>query len=113
MAKKKDNQIGAWAFLIGIVIAVLIGLFGNLGSGAVMPTVLLILGLVIGALNISNSETKEFLLAATVLVIVSNFGASAFMAIPKLASTLSALLMLFVPATVIVAIRAIADVAKQ
>jgi len=113
MAKKGGNQIGTWAFLIGVVIAILIGLFGNLGSGTLMPTILLILGLVIGALNISASESKDFLIAATVLVIVSNFGASAFIAIPKLASTLSALLMLFVPAAVIVAIRVIAELAKR
>jgi hypothetical protein len=113
MAKKGGNQIGSWAFLIGVVIAVLIGLFGNLGTGALMQVILLVLGLVIGALNINAKESKDFLIAATILVIVSNFGASAFIAIPKLASTLSALLMLFVPAAVVVAVRNIAELAKQ
>jgi hypothetical protein len=112
MAKSKSG-IGSWAFLLGIVIAILAGLFGDFGTGAVLPAILLILGLVVGALNINLKEANTFLLTSTVLIIVSSFGISAFSMAPKIAATLNSVLMFLVPAIIVVAIKSIAETAKQ
>jgi hypothetical protein len=117
MAKKiKRNIIGAWAFLIGIVIAVTIGVFS---AQIIWPTqeialwLLIFLGVVVGLLNITNKESSGFLLAAVALVIVSYFGRTILMIVPTLANVLWALLILFVPATIIVALKSVFELAKN
>ena len=114
--KSKQNQIGAWAFLIGIVLAVTLGVF----ILQVTPTtqnivlwILVILGIIIGVLNITNKESKNFLLAALALVIVSYFGKTALSIIPTLGSILGALLILFIPTTIFVALRLVFEIAKD
>lgn len=117
MTKKfKENTIGAWAFLIGIVIAVTIGVFSAKVTGAAQEItlwLLIFLGIIVGLLNITNKENSGFLLAAVALVIVSYFGRTILMIIPVLASVLGALLILFVPATIIVALKSVFEIAKN
>ena len=109
--KVKGNLIGAWAFLIGVILAVIIGLFSlesNLALG-----ILVVLGVIVGVLNVGDEDVKSFLLAGAVLVIVSYMGASVLGAIPILGSILNSLLVLFVPATIIVALKAVFSIAKS
>ena len=103
--KKKENYIGAWAFLIGIILALVVGLVGSLSSNTVILGLLVILGLIVGLLNISKKEINAFMLSGIVLIIASFFGASILSPLPKSTDVLAALLTLFVPATIIVAIK--------
>ncbi len=62
-----DNlKIGHWAFIIGLLITVL-SPFINIPFTA---TLLFILGLVVGFLNINERETNNFLLAVVALVLI-------------------------------------------
>ena len=45
----KGNQIGGWAFLIGVLLAVVFGLFSNVGAGFVW--VLVLIGLIVAAVS--------------------------------------------------------------
>ena len=54
-------KIGKWAFIIGLVIAVLAGLLFQPGWAI---WVLAILGVIVGLLNVTAEETQSFLLAA-------------------------------------------------
>ena len=58
--------VGKWAFIIGLVIAVLAGLFFQ-------PTwaiwVLAILGVIVGLINVTAEETRGFLLASIALTL--------------------------------------------
>lgn len=110
MAKLKGNLIGAWAFLIGVILAVIVGWIGNMDE--TMIWVLLIIGIVIGLLNVAAKEANTFMIAGVVLVIVSSLGGGAFIAAAKFGSILSALLTLFVPATIIVALKTVFSIAK-
>jgi hypothetical protein len=103
--------IGSWAFVIGIVIAIVLGLLGNLSG--IWVIVLIFFGLVIGLLNITKEETTSFLISGTVLVIVSALGGNFFYNVEILANILGTLLVIFVPAVVIVAIRSIFNLAKD
>ena len=103
MAKSK-NIIGSWAFLIGLILAVLVGLFSDLSAQGTLYT-LVILGLIVGLLNVADEEAGPFLLSGAVLIIASSMGSNVLGTIPVLKSVLNALLALFVPAIVIVAIR--------
>jgi len=111
MAKKRGNVIGAWAFLIGVVIAIVVGLIGI--SNQALVITLVVIGLIVGLLNIADDEAKPFLMSSVVLVIVSALGQAALNIIPKMSETLGALLILFVPAAVVVAIRNVFSLAKS
>jgi len=112
MAKGNKNLIGAWAFLIGVILAVLVGLFGDLGS-TYWLWALVILGLIVGFFNVKSEEAGKFMTAAAVLVIISYMGQASLNLIPKVGEIFGAMLALFVPATVIVALKTVFTVAKN
>ena len=110
----RSNAIGAWAFLIGVVLAIILGLFqSNLGNVTWIPVVLVLIGLVVGLLNVGASENSNFLLASVSLVIVAFMGSAVLQVVPQVANILSALMVLFVPAAVIVALRTIFVIARD
>ena len=116
MAKGKTNvsgMIGFWAFILGLVIAVVVGILAALGMAtAIMPAtiiVLIILGLIVGFLNITAKEILLFLVATIALIVVGGvfaplktFGVGAMLdAILALVATLMA------PAAIVAAIKAL------
>ena len=107
----KGDLIGGWSFLIGLVLAVILGAMGRV-DGAV-STILIVLGLIVGFLNVSDRETNQFLLAGVVLVIVSSFGSGALQGLTIVADILHAVLILFVPATIIVALKSVFSIARK
>lgn len=112
MARKSSgNLIGGWAFLVGVVLAIILGLFNTFSSG--WMTVLVIIGVIIGLLNIADEEAEPFLLSGLALIIASAFGQSVMQSIPILNSILLALLVIFVPATIVVAIRNVFTIARR
>jgi hypothetical protein len=112
MAKKRaSNQLGSWAFLIGLLVAVVIGLFDQLGPAWLMALVLI--GLIVGLLNIADSETKPFLMSGVVLIIASAFGGDRLAPVPFAGQIFDALLILFVPATIVVAIKNVFTLARS
>ncbi|MEK6820655.1 MAG: hypothetical protein AABX71_03005 [Nanoarchaeota archaeon] len=111
---KKQNVLGAWAFLIGVILAVVVGLLGLGATEGTYALVLVILGIIIGLLNIGGPELKEFLMASAVLVIVSSLGGQTYLSmIPYVGDIIKALVVLFVPATVVVALKAVFALAKR
>ncbi len=110
MPKKKDNWVGAWAFLIGVILAVI---FAFVGPATWLPWVLVIIGIIVGLLNIADVEVQPFLMAGTVLVIVSYFGSGVFEGLAFLRNILDNLLLLFVPATIIVALKSVFAMARR
>ena len=111
MAKKQSgNLIGGWAFLVGLVLAVIFGL--GLLTAPVWLTVLVIMGLIIGLLNIAAEEANPFLVSGAVLIIAAALGKDTLSVIPIVEGILNALLAIFVPATVIVAIKNVFSLAR-
>lgn len=124
--KSKENSLAAWAFLIGVILAVLIGIFTTLipipslsNYSAEIYGVLVILGIIIGFMNVSGKDSQTFLIAGTILVIVSKFGMESVhgsligIGIGDIVtSVFSALLALFVPATIIVALKNLFSVSR-
>ncbi len=110
MAKKGGWTLaGKYLFLIGLVLAILAGIV-PLGAylSAVMSLIVLI-GLLVGLINISAKETLPFLVAAVVLVLVAGFGGAALANVAYigtyLRNILGMLMTLIVPATIIVALK--------
>ena len=107
-------QIGAWAFITGLVIAVLLGLFTGT-PGAVTLTILVVLGLIVGFLNVTDTEVQGFLLASVALLIVGS--AANISVVPligdNLEYALNGMVLFIAPATLVVAIKEIFLVAKN
>jgi uncharacterized membrane protein len=109
-----EQKIGHYSFIIGVIIAVILGLAApQLGAAntAILTSILVILGLIVGFLNVSGKETKEFLTIATILIIVAfaggasqNLGAVMYIG-QYLQGIFNAIMAFVVPATVIVALK--------
>lgn len=112
MAKKSsDNFIGGWAFLIGVILAIIIPLFSVINP--TITIILVVIGLIVGLLNVTGEEGYHFMVSGIVLIIASNMGGDVLSAIPALADIFNALLLIFVPATIIVAIKNVFHVAHR
>jgi|SRR3989344_3912688 len=107
-----SNVIGSWAFLIGLIIAVI---FSFVNLTPVWIAILFIIGIIIGLFNIADKEVTPFLMSGVVLVIVSSLGGDAVTStgIGFVENFLGNLLLVFVPATVIVAIKNVFVLARR
>ncbi|MEK6850052.1 MAG: hypothetical protein AABX85_00580 [Nanoarchaeota archaeon] len=111
MAKKVGNLIGRLAFLAGFILAIVLGALDKIDQ--TWTIVLVIIGLLIGLLNIAGKESYSFLLSGISLILASALGLGVMNAIPFLARILVAILAIFVPATIIVAVRNVFGLAKN
>jgi len=109
----KGNMIGSWAFLIGVVLAVIVGAWQGVTLSPTMQYILVVLGLIVGLLNIASKESTPFLMSGAVLIIASAFGGDVMKNIMFLPGILNALLSIFVPATIIVAIKNVFGLARD
>lgn len=111
------SKVGSWAFIIGVIIALVIGIVDKGQGSALMTGILIILGIIVGFLNVTGRETTPFLLAAVSLVLVSSFGGASLASVDKIGvylnGTLSGLLTFVVPTTIIVALKAIWALARD
>jgi hypothetical protein len=126
--RAQENSFGAWAFLAGVVLSIIIGLsassFLSISTiTAYSPqiyAVLVLLGLVVGfSIKVSGNDSQTFLIAGAILVIVSKFGMDSVRGSligigigDTVSSGFAALLALFVPATIIVALKTVFSMAK-
>jgi ATP synthase protein I len=79
------ETIGKWAFIVGLVLAVIAGL---LFQAAWVVWVLVLLGVVVGLLNVGGTETQGFLVAAIAFTLAS----TALGSIPFVGGVLTAVL---------------------
>ena len=106
-----DAKLGHWAFIVGIIIAIIAGLVPAWQTPTI-TWVLVILGLVVGLLNITAKETIEFLVAAIALLVIGSAGA-----IPALGTIILSILANIVafvaPAALVVALKSIYSLAQK
>jgi len=113
MAKRSSgNGLGGWAFLIGVILAVVFGALDNVGG---VLWILVVIGLIVGFLNIAEEEASHFLMSGAVLIIASALGGGAgvMSSIGIVANILDALLAIFVPAVIVVAVKNVFSVARH
>jgi hypothetical protein len=60
------TKVGHWSFVVGIILAILTGF----STAAWIPTVLGILGLIVGFLNVKEQESTPFLVAVIALLLI-------------------------------------------
>lgn len=123
--KSRENSIGAWAFLIGILLSILTGIFTRGYANPVILLLIIFLGVIVGYF-VSEKEAQTFLFASVAALLASFAGIQGFAAnfsltgvsvsglgIGKIInSTLNALLFFLVPSTIIVALKTVFSVSK-
>ena len=105
------EKIGGWAFLIGVILAVILGALGKMNDTTTW--ILVVIGLIVGLINITEKEATPFMMAGAVLVVVSALSGNVLSSITILGNILSALMILFVPATVVVAVKTVFGYARS
>ena len=116
-----EEKMGDYAFIIGVVVAVVLGIASPALGGATtwLTSLLILAGLVIGFLNVTGKETKEFLMVSLALVITAFAGnasgtlGSVQVLGPYLQGILNSILAVVVPATIVVALKDIWGLTKE
>lgn len=117
MAKNKESsnntmaKVGSWSFLIGLIIALVMGFFVKTAAYPYLVSILIVLGLIVGFLNVTGHETMPFLLASVAMVIVMSMGGVVLGNVQMiggyLSGVLNSMMIFIVPATIVVALKAI------
>ena len=112
------SKIGEWAFIIGILLAVIFAFFSAGDKKGLLVLVLVIVGLIAGLLNISEKETTPFLVAAVALMVTSTADLAAIdTLISNVGTWLNAIVaniaIMVAPAAIVVAVKAIYSLAKD
>ncbi len=128
MAGNKGINYGEYAFIGGLVIAVIVGVLSGFVPAGLMPILLALLfvfGLAVGLLNIQEKEVNSFLLATVALLAAATaLDASLGKALPVVGESgsslvvslvdgfTSALMVFIAPAAFVVAIKSIYKLAQ-
>ncbi|MFO8016259.1 MAG: hypothetical protein R6U32_04090 [Candidatus Woesearchaeota archaeon] len=117
------KKIGHYSFLVGVLIAFVLALFSPALSNQTtraLLLVLVILGIVVGFINITSKEVTEFLVASIALIVMSSVSSTLVVIdglVPNLGSLLQAILsyiaVFVAPAALIVALKAIVVLADK
>lgn len=117
------RKIGHYAFLVGVLLAFVLALFstklGNETTSALL-LLLIVLGIIVGFLNITSKEMTEFLIAAIALIVMGSIS-TAFVVVDNyvaglgtiLDAVLSYIAIFVAPAALIVSIKAIIELAEK
>lgn len=107
---KKGNTIGSWAFLIGVLLAIVLAFIASLES---LAWLLVVLGIIIGLFNIDGKETTKFLWAGLALVLVGAFAGNTLGSVMYLQDIFANMVALFAPAVIVVALKSVFELAKR
>src|SRR3989338_6998598 len=118
--KEESSSMGAWAFTIGVVIALVAG-FLPASLGAYIVAALVLLGIAVGFLNVSEAETSKFLTSSVAVMIALFTAGSAIqgniatlgMVGKYLWGVMSNINIFVFPATIVVAIKAVYALARD
>jgi len=116
MAKKTNNLglLGKWAFIIGLILAILAGLIQGVYTIPSLALILVILGLIVGFLNIAEKDSVKLLVAIIALTTLGGFTISAIPSITDYLASMLANIVLFAGAAgFVVAIKAIVEPRKN
>jgi len=121
-----SQAIGSYAFLIGFALAIILGVVGVLmpnaiaGFSGVLMLIVIILGLVVGLLNIKDKHVTDFLIATIAVTMVGSTAGGLVIlneVIPPLGTLMAAIVLnivaLAAPAALVVGLKQIWLLAKE
>lgn len=104
------EKIGSYAFLAGVLVAI--------ATAFVVfdwtATLLVVLGVIVGLLNISDKEIQAFLIAAIALIVAGSADLSSLPVVGQYLTAILGNLVVFVaPAAIVAALKAVYDIASE
>ncbi|MBS3062361.1 MAG: hypothetical protein J4203_00680 [Candidatus Diapherotrites archaeon] len=106
------SKMGQYLFLLGILVALVNGFMPN--AIPQVGLILVVIGLVVGFLNVTAHETHNFLLATVALLAANTAGTQAIPMIGMyLAGILGGIATMAAPAALVVAVKALWGMAKD
>ena len=100
------HKIAHYAFFIGLLFAVVAGLFRTSFSPQVLVTTLVVLGFIVGLFNLTVEETTPFLLASIALMLAGIVNLGLIPGVGTyLRSILSNVVVFVVPGAIIVGLK--------
>ncbi len=111
------SKVGVWSYIAGLVIALLVAIFsgiGGLASWAIWT--LVILGVIVGLLNIGDDEVLMYLVASVAFVVSASALEGVFAAVGGLTmieTFMNAIIVFTAPGALVVAFKALYQVAKS
>ena len=115
----KTEEIGKWAFLLGIVLSIVSAFTTGFIPAGIMALLLFIFGLGVGLLNVTRKNTVTFLLAVLVLLVLGTGGIAVLSQISilgiytYLAVMLGSFISFVGAAGLVIAIRAVLDTTES
>ncbi|SRR3989338_2058911 len=114
-----DKRIGNYSFIVGVALAVVLGIFSLGDATPWLFSLMILLGIIVGLLNVTGKETKEFLIVSAILIIGAYAGSASdilgevILIGPYLMGIFGQVLAFVVPATIVVALKDIAELAHN
>lgn len=101
------RTLGGWAFIIGLIVAVIIAIFGTTETWPMY--LLVVLGLIVGLLNVTDKEVGSFLIAAIAFLLTFTALGTVANGIPEVGDNIAVFFMLvnafIAPAAAVVAFK--------
>ncbi|TSC73074.1 MAG: hypothetical protein G01um101438_97 [Parcubacteria group bacterium Gr01-1014_38] len=94
--------VGRWAFIVGLLIAVLVGLATDIPGAA---AIIFILGLLVGLLNVPEKESMPFLVAVIALLTLGVAGLEIGVLTPLVSNILTQFVAFVSAAALVVAVK--------
>src|SRR3989344_9209360 len=118
--KKVVNKMIAYAFTTGVVVALILGLISaRLPESvvAVLSSLLILAGIVVGFFNITPAEAKDYVFYVAAIVVVTslagnNLGELQYVG-KYLVGVLNSIMAFVLPSLIIVGIKAVINLAKN
>lgn len=107
MPSDTAKKIGSWAFIIGLVIAIITGF---VGAGPNTLWILAILGLIVGLINVTHEESHRYLVASIAFLVSAS---TLTIVLSSLEMFLTSVIAFVGPGTAVVALRALYDLTKK
>ncbi len=116
LVSKIDSQLGKYAFAVGVIAALIFAFTNTNFLPKELGIFLIVMGIIIGLINITHREKSLFLLAAIALI-VTNGANIRVIALWNIGAILQSFIMnltiLFAPAAVIIALECIYSLARR
>ena len=112
-----SNKLGFWAFIIGLVLAVIISIMSAASTPMWAVLTLAVLGLIVGLLNVTDKEVQMFLIAAIAFLMsfqaLSNVFTTLTLGWNAIGTFFNLISAFMAPAAAIVAVIALFKLAKD
>jgi hypothetical protein len=104
------QKLGRWAFIAGLVISVIAGF---MAIDSTWLAALVVLGVIVGILNVTSKEVQPFLIGTVALMLVGSGLSAVLSALPYVPGILSAFVSFVAGAALIVALKEVYSITSS